>query len=88
MTNPPVKSLIDEQLEQIERSLAMFGAGVSRDLPESMALPEGRILMLFKGPTLWDAKQAAKESFIENPEAWHCRSYLCGEWTVGYQVRA
>jgi hypothetical protein len=73
MTTPIVITLIDEQVAEVQ---------------ESMALPEGRILMLFKGPTLWDAKQAAKESFIENPEAWHCRSYLCGEWTVGYQVRA
>ncbi|HAB02656.1 MAG TPA: hypothetical protein DCE25_06895 [Pseudomonas sp.] len=72
MTTPLITTLIDEQVSE---------------LPEAQAMPEGRILMLFKGPTLWDAKQAAKESFIENPEAWHCRSYLCGEWTVGYQVR-
>ena len=72
MTTPVFPSLIDDQVAEVQ---------------ESMALPEGRILMLFKGPTLWDAKQAAKESFIDNPEARHCRSYLCGEWTVGYQVR-
>ncbi|MBO2923976.1 hypothetical protein J5H75_20085 [Pseudomonas asiatica] len=72
MTTPIFPSIIDDQVAEVQ---------------ESMALPEGRILMLFKGPTLWDAKQAAKDSFIENPEAWHCRSYLCGEWTVGYQVR-
>lgn len=87
MSTAPVKSLIDEQLEQIERSLAMFGAGVSRDLPESMALPEGRILMLFKGPTLFDAKKAAAEAFIENPEAITRSWWMCGEWTLGYEVR-
>ncbi|MBS7559961.1 hypothetical protein KHO49_16585 [Pseudomonas sp. RC4D1] len=38
MTTAPVKSLIDEQLEQIERSLAIVSAGVPRNLPVS-ALP-------------------------------------------------
>lgn len=38
MTTAPVKSLIDEQLDEIERSLAVVGAGVPRDLPVA-ALP-------------------------------------------------
>lgn len=32
MTTPPVKSLIDEQLDDIERSLAVIGAGIPREL--------------------------------------------------------
>lgn len=38
MTTPPVKSLIDEQLDEIERSLAVVSAGLPRDLPVT-ALP-------------------------------------------------
>ncbi len=38
MTTAPVKSLIDEQIEQIERSLAVVNAGVPRNLPV-LALP-------------------------------------------------
>lgn len=38
MTTSPVKTLIDEQLEEIEHSLAVIGAGVPRDLPVA-ALP-------------------------------------------------
>lgn len=38
MSTPPVKSLIDEQLEDIERSLAVIGAGIPRNLPVA-ALP-------------------------------------------------
>lgn len=38
MTTAPVKTLIEEQLEQIERSLVILGAGLPRDLPVS-ALP-------------------------------------------------
>jgi hypothetical protein len=33
MTQPIVKSLIDEQLADIERCLAIVGAGVPRDMP-------------------------------------------------------
>lgn len=40
MSTAPVKSLIDEQLEQIERSLAIIGAGVPRDLPVSLLPPK------------------------------------------------
>jgi hypothetical protein len=87
MSTAPVKSLIDEQLEQIERSLAMFGAGVSRDLPESMAMPTDRVMMLFKGPTFAAAVHEAELASIENPLAWKCRACICGEWTVGYEVR-
>lgn len=88
MTTAPVKSLIDEQLEQIERSLAIIGAGVPRDLPESMEMPGDRVLMLFKGPTFAAAMHQAELASIENPLAWSCRACLCGEWTVGYEVRA
>ncbi len=38
MTTAPVKSLIDEQIAEIERSLTILGAGLPRDLPVS-ALP-------------------------------------------------
>ena len=88
MSTAPVKSLIDEQLEQIERSLAVFGASVSHDLPESMAMPADRVLMLFKGPTFAAAVHEAELASIENPQAWKCRACICGEWTVGYEVRA
>ncbi|WP_177429816.1 hypothetical protein [Pseudomonas sp. SWI44] len=40
MTTAPVKSLIDEQLEQIERSLAIIGAGVPREWPVQKLPPE------------------------------------------------
>ncbi len=72
MTTPVFPSLIDEQIAE---------------LPASMALPDGRVLMLFKGPTLFDAKKAAAEAFIENPEAVTKSCWMCGEWTVGYEVR-
>ncbi|MND90445.1 hypothetical protein D3C81_834330 [compost metagenome] len=73
MTTPVFPSLVDDQVAEVQ---------------ESMALPEGRILMLFKGPTLFDAKKAAAEAFIENPEAVTRSWWVCGEWTVGYEVRA
>lgn len=73
MTTPIVMTLIDEQIA---------------DLPEAQELPDGRVLMLFTGSTMFEAKRAAAEAFIENPEAWSCRACLCGEWTVGYEVRA
>lgn len=40
MSNAPVKSLIDEQLEQIERSLAIIGAGLPRELPVANLPPK------------------------------------------------
>jgi len=73
MTTSPVKSLIDEQIEE---------------LPEHMALPADRVLMVFKGPTMYDALQAAERAYIENVNAWSRRACLCGEWTLAYEVRA
>ncbi|MDM9556023.1 hypothetical protein QU926_20635 [Pseudomonas asiatica] len=72
MTTPVFPSRVDDQVAEVQ---------------ESMALPEGRILMLFKGPTLFDAKKAAAEAFIENPEAVTRSWWMCGEWTLGYEVR-
>ena len=40
MSTPPVKTLIDEQLAEIERSLAVVGAGVPRELPVSALPPQ------------------------------------------------
>ncbi|CAI8807610.1 TubC_N domain-containing protein [Pseudomonas chlororaphis] len=40
MSTPPVKTLIDEQLAEIERSLAILGAGLPRDLPVSVIPPK------------------------------------------------
>jgi hypothetical protein len=88
MSQPIVQSLIDEQLADIERSLAIAGFGMpSVELPESMAVPEDRVLMVFKGPTMWDAMQAAERAHISNPQAWSRRACLCGEWTLSYEVR-
>ena len=88
MSTAPVKSLIDEQLADIERSLAIAGFGApSVELPESMAVPDGRVLMVFKGATMWDAMQAAERAHISNPQAWSRRACLCGEWTLSYEVR-
>ena len=72
MTTPVFPSLIDEQIAE---------------LPDSMALPDGRVLMVFKGPTLFEAKRAAAQAFIENPEAITKSWWMCGEWTLGYEVR-
>lgn len=38
MTTPIVKTLVDEQIAEIERSLAIIGAGLPRELPIT-ALP-------------------------------------------------
>ena len=73
MSTPLVKTLIDEQLDE---------------LPEHMAVPSDRLLMVFKGLTMWDAMQAAERAHIENPKAWSRRACLCGEWTLAYEVRA
>jgi hypothetical protein len=40
MSTPPVKTLIDEQLDEIERSLAVIGAGLPRELPVSALPPQ------------------------------------------------
>lgn len=40
MTTSPVKTLIDEQLEEIERSLAVVGAGIPRELPVASLPPK------------------------------------------------
>lgn len=40
MTTAPVTSLIDEQLADIERSLAVIGAGIPRDLPVAALPPQ------------------------------------------------
>ncbi|MCQ9423442.1 hypothetical protein NRB16_07900 [Pseudomonas sp. LJDD11] len=73
MTTPLVKSLIDEQVAEVAAS---------------HELPGDRILVLFKGNTFEAAKYQAALASIENPEAWSCRACICGEWTVGYEVRA
>jgi hypothetical protein len=40
MTSPLIPSLIDEQLADIERSLAVIGAGLPRDVPVSKLPPK------------------------------------------------
>lgn len=40
MTTAPVKSIIEEQIEEIERSLAVLSAGVPRDWPVQKMPPE------------------------------------------------
>lgn len=88
-TTPLVPSLIDDQLADIERSLVILGCQVPvAVLPESMAVPEDRVLMVFKGRTMWEALQEAAKSHIENPEAWSRRACLCGEWTLVYEAKA
>ena len=52
------------------------------------AVPDDRILMVFKGLTLEDAMNQARLAHIENPEAWSGRAYLCGICTLAYEVRA
>lgn len=89
MSTPIVKSLIDDQIAEIERSLAMLGCSApSVELPEHMAVPEDRVLMVFKGLTMLDAMREAERAHISNPEAWSRRACLCGEWTLAYVVRA
>lgn len=73
MTTPVVKTLIDEQIAEV---------------PAAQALPSDRALVLFKGPTFAAAMHEAELASIENPQAWKCRACICGEWTVGYEVRA
>ncbi|MDZ5741158.1 hypothetical protein [Pseudomonas asiatica] len=52
------------------------------------AVPDDRILMVFKGLTLADAMNQARLAHIENPAAWSGRAYLCGMCTLAYEVRA
>jgi hypothetical protein len=73
MSTPIVPSLIYEQLAE---------------LPDYLAVPEDRVLMVFKGLTMFEAMQAAERAHISNPEAWSRRACLCGEWTLAYEVRA
>ncbi|WP_034135951.1 hypothetical protein [Pseudomonas lactis] len=73
MSTAPVKSLIDEQIEE---------------LPEFMAVPIDRVLMVFKGATWEDALHSAELASIENVHAWSRRACLCGEWTITYEVKA
>ena len=72
MSTTPVKSLIDEQLEELSLSTS----------PAS-----DRVLMAFKGRDFHDALRAAEQGFIENVHAWSRRVCLCGEWTVIYEVK-
>lgn len=73
MSTAPVKTLIDEMVDE---------------LPEHLAVPVDRVLMVFKGRTMREAMQAAERAHISNPEAWSRRVCLCGEWTLSYEVRA
>lgn len=40
MSTSPVKSIIDEQIEEIERSLAVLSVGLPRELPVQHLKPE------------------------------------------------
>lgn len=73
MSTPPVKSLIDEQIEE---------------LPHHLAVPEDRVLMVFKGKTWQGALHSAELASIENVHAWSRRACFCGEWTITYEVKA
>lgn len=53
----------------------------------SQALPDDRILLVFKGLTMEDAMNQARLAHIENPAAWSGRAYLCGMCTLAYEVR-
>ncbi|MGY4528041.1 hypothetical protein [Pseudomonas sp. UBA4617] len=53
----------------------------------AQAVPDDRILMVFKGLTLEDAMNQARMAHIENPAAWSGRAYLCGMCTLAYEVR-
>jgi hypothetical protein len=93
MTSPIVKSLIDEEIESIERRLAIIAFGLPRDeliadLPASMAVPGDRVLMVFKGISWADALHSAELASIENVHAWSRRACMCGEWTVSCEVKA
>ncbi len=53
----------------------------------AQAVPDDRILMVFKGLTLEDAMNQARMAHIENPAAWSGRVYICGMCTLAYEVR-
>ncbi len=73
MTTPVFRSLIDEQVAE---------------LPEHLAIPADRVLMVFKGLTTADAEHQARIAGIENAKAWTGRAFLCGLCTLKYEVRA
>ncbi len=73
MTTSPVMSLIDEQVQE---------------LPEYLAVPGDRVLMMFKGRSWAEALHSAELASIENVNAWSRRACICGEWTVAYEVKA
>ncbi|WP_059395670.1 hypothetical protein [Pseudomonas putida] len=54
----------------------------------AQAVPDDRILLVFKGLTMEDAMNQARLAHIENPAAWSVRAYLCGMCTLAYEVRA
>ncbi|MDG9807732.1 hypothetical protein N7613_03675 [Pseudomonas juntendi] len=54
----------------------------------AQAVPDDRILLVFKGLTMEDAMNQARLAHIENPAAWSGRVYLCGMCTLAYEVRA
>jgi len=86
---PLYPSLIDEQIADIERKLAIMGVvAPAVELPEHLAVPSDRVLMVFKGLTMTEAMREAELAHISNPEAWSRRACLCGEWTLSYEVRA
>jgi hypothetical protein len=58
------------------------------ELPDHLALPNDRVMMLFKGRTMAEALRQAELASIENVDAWSGRACLCGEWTLMYEVRA
>ncbi|HBK47947.1 MAG TPA: hypothetical protein DDZ74_00990 [Pseudomonas sp.] len=53
----------------------------------AQAVPDDRILLVFKGLTMEDAMNQARLAHIENPAAWSGRTYLCGMCTLAYEVR-
>jgi len=56
MSTAPVKSLLDEQIEEIERGLAIVGAGVPRELPV-VALPPKLVAAIKSGRIAVRARQ-------------------------------
>lgn len=72
MTTPLYGSLIDDQIAE---------------LPAHMALPDDRVLMVFKGLTTEDAQHQARIAGIENAMCWSRRAILCGMCTLSYEVR-
>lgn len=56
MTTPIVKTLVDEQIAEIERSLAIIGAGLPRELPVK-ALPPQLVAAIKAGRITVRARQ-------------------------------